>query len=54
MPGGQTGGIGGRLVWEGFKDSAEAKECLAQVIKAIPDEAEPLHRWVLHLLSVMD
>jgi hypothetical protein len=40
-----------QIRWEGFKDSTGAKGCLDQVIKAVPGEDEPLHRWAVHLLS---
>jgi hypothetical protein len=43
-----------QILWEGFKNSTGAKGCLDQVIKAVPDEDEPLHRWARHLLSEMD
>ena len=42
-----------QILWEGFKDSTGAKGCLDQVIKAVPDEGESLHRWAVHLLSEM-
>ena len=40
-----------KILWEGFQDSAGAKGCLGQVLKAVPDTEEPLHRWSVHLLS---
>ena len=43
-----------QVLWEGFKDSNGAKQCLNLVIKAVPDKTQPLHRWSLHLLSEID
>ena len=43
-----------QILWEGFKDSTGTKSCLDQVMKAVQDEDEPLHRWDCHLLSEID
>ena len=39
-----------QILWEGFKDSNGAKECLSQVINIVPNKDEPLHRWASQLL----
>lgn len=43
-----------QVLWEGYKDSAGAKECLEELIKVVPDKNESLHRWAVHLLSEME
>ena len=43
-----------QILWEGFKDSDGARQCLNLVIKAVPDKTQPLHRWSLHLLAEID
>jgi hypothetical protein len=40
-----------RIVWEGFRYSLEAKQCLKQVFELVPDRDHPLHRMALELLS---
>ena len=39
-----------QILWEGFKDSNGAKECLSQVINIVPNKGEPIHRWASQLL----
>jgi hypothetical protein len=39
-----------QILWEGFRDSNGAKECLSQVINIVPNKSEPLHRWASQLL----
>ena len=43
-----------QILWDGFRDSPGAKDCLDQVLKTVPDEDEPLHHWSNHLLSELD
>jgi hypothetical protein len=38
-----------QILWEGYHDAANAKNCLLQVIKVEPDKEAPFHRWSLAL-----
>jgi hypothetical protein len=38
-----------QILWEGYRDSAAAKNCLLHVIKVEPDKEAPFHRWALSL-----
>ena len=42
-----------QILWEGYRDSAAAKNCLLQVIKVEPDKEAPFHRWSLALYKEM-
>ena len=35
-----------QVLWEGFGNTAKARQCLAEVLRLVP-ENEPLHRWAL-------
>jgi tetratricopeptide (TPR) repeat protein len=39
-----------QILWEGFKDSNGAKECLSRVINIVPNKGESIHRWASQLL----
>jgi len=36
------------ILWEGFKNSSEAFECLNKVMELVKDHNEPLYRWALN------
>jgi len=38
-----------QILWEGYRDSAGAKDCLLRVIKVEADKEAPFHRWSLAL-----
>ena len=38
-----------QILWEGYRDSAAAKNCLLHLIKVEPDKEAPFHRWALSL-----
>jgi tetratricopeptide (TPR) repeat protein len=42
-----------QILWEGYHDAANAKNCLIHVIKVEPDKEAPFHRWSLALYKEM-
>ena len=38
-----------QILWEGYQDSAAAKNCLKHVIKVEPDKEAPFHCWAVSL-----
>ena len=38
-----------QILWEGYRDSTGAKDCLLHVIKVEPDKEAPFHRWSMVL-----
>ena len=43
-----------QILWEGFRYSQGAKQCLRQVTKLVSDRDHPLHRMASELLSRID
>ena len=38
-----------QILWEGYQDSAAAKQCLFHLMKVEPDKEASFHRWSLSL-----
>jgi len=38
-----------QILWEGYQDSAAAKQCLINLMKVEPEKEAPFHRWSLAL-----
>ena len=38
-----------QILWEGYQNSAGAKQCLYHLMKVEPDKDAPFHRWALSL-----
>ena len=38
-----------QILWEGYQDSAAAKQCLVNLMKIEPDKEATFHRWAVSL-----
>jgi len=42
-----------QILWEGFEDAHEARECLSKILALTPDEKEVFHRWALNFYEML-